>query len=162
MFNIHESIFNMNIEENLKLMELLLPSRGVSSESLKPEQSICVDFANALRALTFEKKLSYVWFHVPNEFLPSARINYTFELKQKHMGKISGVPDYCFMSSQDCFFIEFKAGKGRLSPNQKIFESWCLAKKIPYFLCFSAQEGLTVVLEREFNQSSLRPAKNYM
>lgn len=134
---------------NKALMELLLPSKGISTSSLKPEQSICVEFANSLRQLTLEKKLPYIWFHIPNEFLPSARINYSFELKQKHMGKISGVPDYCFLSQNDSFFIEFKAPKGKQSPNQKTFEEWCAAQDVAYFLCRSAVEGINTVLQRE-------------
>lgn len=145
----------MNFVTNKDLIELLLPSRQISSSSLKPEQYICVQFANSMRQLTFEKRLSYVWFHIPNEFLPSTRINYSFDLKQKHMGKISGVPDYCFLSMKDCFFIEFKAAKGKLSPNQKIFENWCSAQEVPYYICRTAKEGVDLVLQRELNQSSL-------
>jgi len=112
----------MDSDLNKQLMELLLPTRTLGASSLKPEQSICVEFANSMRKLTLEKSLSYIWFHIPNEFLPSSRVNYSFELKQKHMGKISGVPDYCFLGKKDSFFIEFKAGKGKQSPNQKVFQ----------------------------------------
>lgn len=134
---------------NKALMKLLLPSNAISSATLKPEQAICVEFANSMRKLTLEKKLHYIWFHIPNEFLPSARINYSFELKQKHMGKISGVPDYCFLSDRDSFFIEFKAGKGKQSPNQKVFEEWCTTQDVPYFLCRTAKDGVDLVLDRK-------------
>lgn len=137
---------NMMVSKGL--MELLIPSHVICSTKLKPEQAICVEFANTLRQLTLENKLSYVWFHIPNEFLPSTRVNYSFERKQKHMGKISGVPDYCFMSSKDCFFIEFKAGKGKQTPTQIVFEEWCAAKKVPYFLCRTSTEGINVVMNR--------------
>lgn len=130
-------------------MELLLPSKGISGSNLKPEQAMCVEFANTMRKLTIEGKLSYVWFHIPNEFLPSSRVNYSFELKQKHMGKLPGVPDYCFIGGRDSFFIEFKAGKGKQSPNQKVFERWCLDKQIPYYLCRTAIEGASIVLQRQ-------------
>jgi len=130
------------------LMELLLPSHGIDSSKLKPEQSICVEFANTLRQLTLENKLSYVWFHIPNEFLPSTRVNYSFERKQKHMGKISGVPDYCFLGANDSFFIEFKAGKGKQTSTQIVFEEWCAAKKVPYFLCRTSKDGINVVMDR--------------
>lgn len=133
---------------NKALMELLLPSKAIAASTLKPEQAICVEFANSMRQLTLEKKLPYIWFHIPNEFLPSARINYSFELKQKHMGKISGVPDYCFLSDRDSFFIEFKAGKVKQSPNQKVFEEWCTAQDVPYFLCRTSKDGIDLVLDR--------------
>lgn len=133
---------------NKNLAELLLPSHGIDYSKLKPEQAICVEFANTLRQLTLENKLSYVWFHVPNEFLPSLKLNYSFERKQKHMGKICGVPDYCFLSQQDCFFIEFKAGSRKQSPYQIIFEEWCTSKNVPYFLCRTPSEGIKVVMDR--------------
>jgi len=133
---------------NKALMELILPNKAISAASLKPEQAICVEFANSMRQLTLEKKLPYIWFHIPNEFLPSTRVNYSFELKQKHMGKFSGVPDYCFLSENDSFFIEFKAGKGKQSPNQKTFEGWCATQDVPYFLCRTYSEGRDLVLSR--------------
>jgi len=138
---------------NKDLIELLIPSKSISGSSLKPEQAICVEFANAMRKMTLEGKLSYIWFHIPNEFLPSARVNYSFELKQKHMGKMSGVPDYCFIGEKDSFFIEFKAGKGKQSPNQKVFEQWCAAQNVTYYICRTASEGTDVVLKRSKGSS---------
>jgi len=126
-------------------MALLLPSKSISSSTLKPEQAMCVEFANSLRQLTLENKMPYIWFHVPNEFLPSARVNYSFELKQKHMGKISGVADYCFLGKEKSFFIEFKASKGKQTPSQKTFEEWCTRLGIEYYLCRSYAEGMAVV-----------------
>ena len=133
---------------NKSLMELLLPSHSITTSKLKPEQAICVEFANSMRQLTLEHKLSYIWFHIPNEFLPSTRVNYSFEKKQKHMGKISGVPDYCFLAEKDSFFIEFKAGKAKQSPSQKVFEEWCATHGVPYFLCRTSIEGVNLVLQR--------------
>jgi hypothetical protein len=66
------------------------------------------------------------------------------------MGKIAGVPDYCFVGEKGSFFIEFKSAKGRLSPNQKIFEEWCRANKVNYFICRSAKEGFAI-LAHEFD-----------
>lgn len=130
------------------LMELLLPYKAITTSTLKPEQAMCVQFANAMRQLTLENKMPYVWFHIPNEFLPSSRVNYSFELKQKHMGKIAGVPDYCFLGKKNSFFIEFKDKKGKQSVNQKIFEHWCHTNHVPYFLCYNAKEGIDLVLTR--------------
>lgn len=109
---------------------------------------MCVEFANDMRAMTIEGRLPYIWFHIANEFLPSARKNYSFELKQKHMGKIAGLPDYCFLGEKDSFFIEFKAGKGKQTEKQELFESWCAMAKVSYFLCRSATEGSELVRQR--------------
>lgn len=130
------------------LAALILPNRPISYAYLKEEQKMCVEFANEMRAMTLEGKLPYVWFHIPNEFLPSTRINYSFELKLKHMGKISGVPDYCFLSPGDSFFMEFKVKGNKQTPNQKLFEEWCLMNEVGYFLCHSAKEGILIVRDR--------------
>ncbi len=133
---------------NKKLYSLLLPNRSVSFDSLKEEQKICVEFANHMRQLTLTGQFPYIWFHIANEFLPSARTNFSFDLKQKHMGKISGISDYCFMSLKDSFFIEFKTSSGKQSDNQKMFEEWCNTKKVPYYICRSAKEGIDLVEQR--------------
>jgi hypothetical protein len=130
------------------LASILIPPSNLSWAYLKDEQKICVEFANEMRMLTLAGNFPYVWFHIPNEFLPSARKNYSFDLKLKHMGKISGVPDYCFTSSTDSFFIEFKANKGKQTENQKIFQAWCTTTLVDYLLCYSAQEAIDFVKDR--------------
>lgn len=133
---------------NNKLASLIIPNKAITYALLKDEQKMCVEFANEMRQLTMGKNFPYIWYHIANEFLPSSRINYSFELKQKHMGKMSGLPDYCFMSKKDSFFIEFKTIKGRQSDNQKIFEYWCVTNGVDYFLCRSAKQGIALVHER--------------
>jgi hypothetical protein len=135
-----------SLKNNLLASLLLLPK--ISYASLKEEQKMCVEFANEMRQWSLEGNLPYVWFHVANEFLPSARVNYSFEAKLKHMGKMSGVPDYCFLGDKDSFFIEFKTEKGRQTQTQKTFEEWCATTNVDYFLCRSAREGIGVVRER--------------
>ncbi len=130
------------------LVSLLIPPQSISYAYLKDEQKICVEFANEMRQLTLEGNLPYVWFHIANEFLPSSKVNYSFESKLKHMGKMVGVPDYCFLSEKDSFFIEFKTAKGRQTSTQKIFEKWCATNKVDYFLCRSAREGIDIVRSR--------------
>jgi hypothetical protein len=130
---------------NKDLIALLLPYKGIVTSTLKPEQAMCVEFANTMRQMTLEGKLPFIWYHIPNEFLPSKRVNYSFDLKQKHMGKISGVPDYCFVGKKTSFFIEFKAGKGRLTSNQITFEKWCHTTGVSYHLCRSYKDGLEIV-----------------
>ncbi len=130
------------------LASLLLPNKSISYASLKEEQKMCVEFANGLRQMTLEGKLPYVWFHISNEFLPSRQVNYSFELKLKHMGKIAGVPDYCFVGKGGGFFIEFKSAKGRQTECQKKFEEWCKMMGINYYICRSAREGFDILAHR--------------
>ena len=132
---------------NKNLLSLLVPYKAIGSCTLKPEQSMCVEFANTMRQMTLEGKLPFIWYHIPNEFLPSQRVNYSFELKQKHMGKIAGVPDYCFIGKENGFFIEFKSGKGQQTASQKSFEEWCKMVSVGYHLCRSYAEGIKIVNE---------------
>jgi len=133
---------------DVNLASLILPAQAIPYACLKEEQRICVEFANEMRQRTLEGRLPYVWFHVANEFLPSSRVNYSFESKLKQMGKMAGVPDYCFLGEKDSFFIEFKTEKGKQTHNQKIFEKWCATNKTDYFLCRSAREGIEAVNDR--------------
>lgn len=174
---------------NKDLLSLLLPYKGIVTSKLKPEQAMCVEFANTMRQMTLEGKLPFIWYHIPNEFLPSelkqkhmgktdtsknpwvqkctqgnmrvlggkkyrkrgfsrcptSRRNYSFELKQKHMGKISGVPDYCFLGKDKSFFIEFKTSMGHQTPSQRAFEGWCNMMGVKYHICRSYKEGIQVV-----------------
>lgn len=132
------------------LVQILMPYKPVSHAGLKPEQKICVEFANAMRELSLGNKLPFIWFHVPNEFIPPTRKNYSFDLKQKHMGKITGTPDYCFVGKERSFFIEFKAGKAVQTPQQKLFDEWCDSVDVEYLLYRSSQSAIKGVLERIF------------
>lgn len=136
------------IDLKSNLCKLLIPYKNISYSNLKDEQMMCVEFANDMRQLTLGSDFPYIWFHIANEFLPSTRKNFSFDLKQKHMGKISGLPDYCFMSPNDSFFIEFKTSKGRQSDNQKIFEGWCCMTSIKYHICRSSKEGKILIEEK--------------
>lgn len=133
---------------NHNLTKLLLPHKQISYALLKEEQKMCIEFANHMRQLSLNGNFPYVWFHIANEFIPTSRVNFSFDLKQKHMGKITGLPDYCFMSANDNFFIEFKTAKGKQSENQKLFEEWCKANDIKYYLCRSSKDGIDLVHQK--------------
>ena len=64
------------------------------------------------------------------------------------MGKISGAPDYCFVSKDKSFFIEVKSKKGRQSDNQKMFEEWCKNKEVNYYVCRNFDECAEVVTKQ--------------
>jgi|SRR5690348_2419317 hypothetical protein len=125
----------------ISLPKILIPYKSIDYSKLKEEQKMCVEFANSMRQRTLSGGFPYIWFHISNEFLPSTRTNYSFDLKLKHMGKFSGLPDYCFISKTDSFFIEFKSKKGKQSDNQKIFQEWCDSSKIDYYICRNFKEG---------------------
>lgn len=113
-----------------------------SSSRLKPEAKICQEFALELKKRSVEGSIPYVWFHVPNEFYgPSkSRGGAIFGRGLSLAGKIPGVADYCFVSPQRSFFIEVKAKRGTLSPDQKLFKAWCEEMGVEYHVCRSYEE----------------------
>lgn len=137
------------------LSTILIPYKSIAYSTLKEEQRECVEFANEMRMLSMQKNFPYVWFHIGNEFIPTERKNFSFDLKQKHMGKVTGIADYCFVSAKDNFFVEFKSAKGKQTESQKTFQVWCAMNKVDYFLCRSAREGIDLIHNRlkNINQS---------
>lgn len=115
--------------------------------TLKPEQQECVNFATQCKNYSIEGNLNAVWFHVPNEISNNRQPRFGMMLKA--MGKINGAPDYVFISSKKSCFIEFKVKNkktsSKQSDDQKNFEEWCEKFKIPYFVVYSADEGIEIL-----------------
>lgn len=124
------------------LIKIILPKRNLGYIRIGEEDRICIDFANYLRQLTLEKDFPYVWFHVPNQIGSYRPIH---GLKQGWMGRHPGVPDFCFMGTKSCFFIEFKTSKGKTSKEQDIFIGWSKDNDIPVYICRSFEEGQDII-----------------
>jgi hypothetical protein len=109
---------------------------------LKPEGRICYEFVLELKKRSLDRSLPYIWFHVPNEFYDPSRSRggAIFGRRLSQAGKLPGVADYCFISPQRSFFIEVKTKKGTLSPDQKLFKSWCEEMNVEYYICRSYKE----------------------
>ena len=105
------------------------------------ETKECIKFATKLKQLTIAGKLPCVWFHVSNEN-PSKVRHFYWSKIQKAMGLIKGAPDYAFAWEGGMGFIEMKSSAGRLSVQQKIFKEWSKSAKVPYEICFSADEAM--------------------
>lgn len=123
------------------LIEYLLP---VSVKcKLKPEDSLCLEIANYLRAKTLEGECPFVWFHVANEgyFSASNKIRFWGMIK-KAIGKFPGIADYIFLGNGKCFALEIKTKKTRQSENQKKFQDWCVLNKVPYECVNSFEDAL--------------------
>lgn len=124
------------------LIRLLDPGRLSARIKMGPEDRICLEFAARLRMATFEGRLTAVWTHVGNELGggrgKSSQIRYALA---KHLGCITGAPDYFFLAPGGAGVIEFKAAKGVLSPNQEDFQHWCERQQIRHAVCRSADAG---------------------
>lgn len=129
------------------LVKLMMRPQLSASAKLGPEDVICIEFANRLRAWTLDERLTAIWSHPANEVgggTKNAKIRYAIA---KALGLIAGFPDFIFTWKGGAGFIEFKAPKGTMSDNQKDFRSWCELVGIPYVVARSADEGEAALRE---------------
>lgn len=120
------------------LVPILLPRKEMIIT--KGEAGICAEIASYLKVESIYGRLPFVWFHVANEWAGQNRPVYG--AKQTTMGKIAGIPDYCFLGQSSGFFIEVKTPHraSQLSKEQKAVKQWCDDMCVPHYVCRSLQE----------------------
>jgi hypothetical protein len=109
---------------------------------LEPEQKLCVQIADRLRAYTLDGKLKGVWSHIANE----GKRHVFVGIILRAMGLIKVTPDYFFIWEGGGGLIEIKAGKGVLSENQKHHIVWCADEKVNHAICRSVDEVLQTLV----------------
>ena len=77
-----------------------------------------------------------LWFHCPN----GGHRNRVVAAKLKAQGVKRGVPDVIILWEGRAHFIELKAPRGRLTPEQRAFRDNVHAQGCPWFVCWSFQE----------------------
>ena len=82
-----------------------------------------------------------LWFHVPN----GEKRHVITATKLKAMGTIPGVPDLIFLRRTEPFGIELKVGKNGLSKGQKEMRAIFEGLDLPYHVCRSLDEVLSVL-----------------
>ena len=114
---------------------------------LQPEEALAVAFADELRRAALEGRLRAVWTHPANEL--AGRRSGLSEIRYaiaKAMGLVHGTPDYLFLAEDRSGALEAKTGTGTQQQNQKDFETWCAAVKVPYRVFRSVEEGLAILV----------------
>lgn len=132
------------------LLRLMDPGKlsGPAIRRMKPEECLSREVAGACRVWTLEGRLDAVWSHVPNEIGGSAKNAKLLYAKTKHMGLISGAPDFFFVGRSGAVVIELKSKTGSLNPNQKDYRTWCETQRVPYHVCRTLAE-VEAVLKAE-------------
>lgn len=132
----------------LAILNRITRKLDISSLTLKPEERLAVDFADALRALTLEGRLRAVWTHPANEIAGRrsglSRIRYAIA---KRMGLIDGAADYLFLWSDGSGALEAKVGSNGLQPNQMDFQWWCGRNGVRHRVFTTVEEGLAALRE---------------
>ena len=134
-----------------QLMSLMnyRPFRG----RIGPEDTLAIEVATWLRAMTLEGKLHATWTCIPHEVgaVPqkSAKFNLaqTRYAKAKAMGLITGSADYVFVWPNGGGWIELKSATGSLSSPQKDFRDWCRATGSNWAVCRTLDEVVENLLE---------------
>jgi len=129
-------------------MKKIFSSASSITVNLKPEDTICVEFANKLRKLQMKGKPFFVWTHVANEF--TGRSRPVFGMVRKAMGKVSGWPDYVFMAQDKCAGLEFKSAKGKQTQTQKDVQEWFDHANVYYAVVYSSDEAFEKLEEWGF------------
>lgn len=114
---------------------------------LDPEDEICYEFAERVRYLQLEDmcRKEFVWTHIANEFAGKSRP--VFGMKLKAVGKVTGWPDYVFMSDDVGLAIEFKDKGGSQSDSQRKVQKWFELSGVDYHVARSADEGVKILVD---------------
>ena len=119
----------------------------------KPEETLCQNFANELRALTLDGKLKGIWTHVPNEIgWSNSRVSQMIYAAAKAMGMIVGTSDYVILGADRSLALEAKSKTGQLHNGQKDFRAWCAEQNVPYEVFRTVEEGLEILRKHGFIQ----------
>jgi len=78
-------------------------------------------------------------FHVPNESASSDLMR----MKLAAKGVVPGIPDIVFVSP--VFGLELKLPNGTQSPAQKIIQEQWTKAGVPYYICYTQQEFLSIL-----------------
>lgn len=127
----------------LKARLLKILGLGRWAGALGEEDRNRLDFVNYCRELTYNDTLRCVWFSVPNEFGGNKQRLYGAKLGV--LGRVSGAPDLVFLWPNKSLCLEFKASKGKLSENQKIFQEWCQYNNVDYHVVYSCDQAKSIL-----------------
>lgn len=115
---------------------------------MKGEALLSCQIANYLREMSLTGHLKCVWTKISNE-TPSKSLLYG--LKQRAMGKLSGVPDYVCTFHNGHLWMELKhpTNKSQLSEGQKFFREWCNQTSCNYHVVKSLEEVIKLLKEND-------------
>lgn len=100
------------------------------------------DLQRAIVDLLFKAKPRALWFHVPNGGHRDKRTG----AKLAGLGVRKGVPDLVFIGFDGLIrFMELKAEKGRMTPEQKAWREAATAIGIPFAVVRSLDEAVATL-----------------
>lgn len=119
----------------------LMHYQPLARPARQPEDAMCVEFANALRAATLDGSLRAVWLHPAQELCFGHKTGVRAAISRA-MGMHVGVSDYVFLWDGGAGVLEAKHGRNGLSPGQKDFRDWCKQQGVSFGLFRTVDEGM--------------------
>lgn len=113
---------------------------GIRSGKYTGEDKLTNEIAIFLKIAVLEGNLKGVFFHVPNESVSKTKRDMLRIMKKKHLGMVSGAPDFIIVTSNKTIFIELKTAKGHQSEFQKMFQIWSEKNGISYHIVRNVEE----------------------
>jgi hypothetical protein len=127
----------MTFNELDELLDNIHYLRGV-----KGEDALQNEIVLNLRALTLERKLNCLWFHVPNQQIARADGRDYARIRKLHsVGLIPGAPDLVFISQDSAVLMELKSANNSQTPAQKLFEKWAGSLGVKYVVARSWKQA---------------------
>lgn len=123
------------------LIRLMAYTSLTSRTRVQPEDAMCVQFASNLRVATVQGRLKGVWLHPAQELCYGHATGLRAAISRA-MGMHVGVADYLFLWDGGSAALEAKIGKGRLTPAQTDFQTWCTTQGVRHREFRSIEEGL--------------------
>lgn len=140
----HPDVWDDVVRMTPAFLPRLMHYTTLSHRPRQPEDGMCVEFANALRAATLDGSLGAVWLHPAQELCFGHKTGIRAAVSRA-MGMHVGVADYLFMWANGACALEAKFGKGRMTENQSDFAAWCEANGVPHRVFRSVDEGLSLL-----------------
>ena len=94
--------------------------------------------ASIVQYLRFNADPNVLWHHVPNGNKLSPRTAGF----NKALGVLAGVPDLYFDVAGRAHYLEIKAPHGRLSVDQRWFQTLCMETQRPHAVVYSLDEAI--------------------
>lgn len=133
------------------LVRVLSYTRLSARVRIQPEDRMCVEFANTLRALALEGKFRGIFLHPAQELCFGHRTGVRAAISRA-MGMHVGVADYLFMAGDRSAALEAKYGRNGMTRPQDDFAAWCAREGIPHRTFRTVDEGLASLAEWGFIQ----------
>lgn len=141
----HQQLVASGMESVLAAMHVLMSRSKVPWRcEVKPEEKLCIDFADAMRKATLEGHYRGIWGHIPNEGKRHALVGIIL----RAMGLIKGSTDYFFMWDGGHLVMEAKIPGGEIRFTQKLYRAWCGYANIPHAYFRSVEDGIGILRER--------------